>query len=69
MIKFISPLIRQQGIANTDCPKLKDVFIFKGEKLGLQLELGLKEKIWINLNKNISIPWSGLTKAYRIEIE
>lgn len=69
MIKFISPLIRQQGIANTESPKLKDVFIFKGEKLGLQLELGLKEKIWINLNKNISIPWSGLTKAYRIEIE
>lgn len=69
MIKFISPLIRQQGIANTNSPKLEDVFIFKGEKLGLQLELELKEKIWVNLNKNISIPWSGLTKAYRIEIE
>lgn len=69
MIKFISPLIRQQGIAKTGAPKLEDVFIFKGEKLGLQLELGLKEKIWINLNQNISIPWSGLTKAYRIAIE
>lgn len=69
MIKFISPLVRQKGIAKTDALKLEDVFIFKGEKLGLQLEIGLKEKLWINLNKNISIPWSGLIKAYRIEIE
>lgn len=69
MIKFISPLIKQKGIAKTETPKLEDVFIFKGENLGLQLEIELEERIWVNLNKNTSIPWSGLAKSYRLAIE
>ncbi len=68
MIRFISSIERQIKNFKNNAKELKEIFVLTDEDFAVQLELFLDKKIWVNLNKDITIPWNGLTKSLRIDI-
>ena len=68
-LKFLQPTIRQFGNQSmADEERLEDLFFLQDEQGGAQLALDLDQKSWVNLNRDTSLPWNGLTGSYRLAL-
>lgn len=69
MIRFVPSTVRQIGNLKNNCEEINEKFALKNEETSVQLELFLDNKMWVNLDDVMTLPWEGLVENLRFEIE
>lgn len=68
MLKILDSTYRQIGFTPSKEEEIREIFTFKKEEFSFQIELNLDSRKWLNVNKDLQIPWEGLEESYRLEV-